>query len=760
MDKIKSNTCFYSEVKDYQIQVPYYQRDYAQGRIDGGRIDNIRQVFVEELFQALINGTICHLGLVFGSYDDNHKVFIAVDGQQRLTTTFLLHWYIAWREGKLSEYRNLLERFSWDTRSYSSQFVDLLFRILPNNSVEKAIKSHCDYFSVWENDPTVKGMITMLKEIEAQYPISQSCLCEKLFSDECNIKYDVLKLEKDSDGKTYLKMNSRGRSLTTFELFKSKFLSKYKPSFDKKIDNEWLSFMLNIIKPSEESFVEPDFAFMNFINEYTYMQLKSNNADNEDSSDNYKEFITAKISNNLTDIPFISFEKYQSAFEDKLHLFESFFDWVKDNYYTIKTIDDEYRFKDSRFFIDAIIKDNNPNYTHRTKLYAAFKYAELSEYKSIDETLYKRWTRVFRNLVANSDIDGKNFSRICKSINRINNVDVYSFFENGGTLTAFDGAQVKEEIAKVKQIIDGNGELRIYEGWYKKDDGSSYATWEKIISEAEKYAFFKGAIRFLFTNAEGKESWEDEFATKWRNSKSYFKENPEPKKSALNETYDNAELLKALISRFVPDNFWTVLNYHYRVFNNYYTTWRYYLLNDNIYAPIHEVMMGNTTIVDLKSSQVEAHNRLYQLSNTKLLDFVINTIPNSWIREYHHHIAIFPSGTGVFLNAQKRDNLLSSTENIIINGNHIIPDTLFLYGSDINFSYNEHFFQWYRNNYVYLMEDNWKDYKKRKNPTADKGNDLDEYFCFKDEPDMTSEDLLNNLDKLIFQFENEKADLQ
>ena len=58
------------------------------------------------------------------------------------------------------------------------------------------------------------------------------------------------------------------------------------------------------------------------------------------------------------------------------------------------------------------------------------------------------------------------------------------------------------------------------------------------------------------------------------------------------------------------------------------------------------------------------------------------------------------------------------------------------------------------------MEDNWKDYKKRKNPTADKGNDLDEYFCFKDEPDMTSEDLLNNLDKLIFQFENEKADLQ
>ena len=63
---IKSNTSFWSEISDYKIQVPYYQRDYAQGRIDNGRIDNIRKVFVEEMYGAIMgfNNKECHLGLV------------------------------------------------------------------------------------------------------------------------------------------------------------------------------------------------------------------------------------------------------------------------------------------------------------------------------------------------------------------------------------------------------------------------------------------------------------------------------------------------------------------------------------------------------------------------------------------------------------------------------------------------------------------------------------------------------------------------
>lgn len=758
-NNIKSNTSFWSEISDYKIQVPYYQRDYAQGRIDNGRIDNIRKVFVEEMYRAIMgsNNNECHLGLVFGSYDESENVFIAVDGQQRLTTVFLLHWYVAWRENKLNDYKEKLLNFSWDTRSYSSQFVELLFKIQPSGNVIDSIKTNSNYFSVWENDPTVKGMLTMLEEIEKQYP-NDMVLCSQLFSNDCKIKYDILKLEKDSDGKTYLKMNSRGRSLTTFELFKSKLLDKYKPNFGHKFDNEWLSFMIKFCTTSDSKFPDPDIPFMNFINEYTYMQLKLKSG--SDIANNYKEFTDAKVKGELTDVPFISFDKYNCAFEgDCLEYFEKSLDWICQNYENIKLIDNKIRFSDSRFFIDAIIQDNNPNFTHRAKLFAVFKYAELTGYNQIDTELYEKWTRVFRNLVANTDIDGSNIGGICKAINKIDNSDIYGYLSNGGETSAFTKDQVAEEIAKAKQILNENGTLRKYVGSCKKSDGSNYQTWEEIIIDAEKYAFFKGAIRFLFQNEKGElgldesKTWNTKnFDTKWENAQKYFKMIPE-QKNVMNKEYDNTNLLKALISRFTQQNYWDVLNYYYRVFNNSLATWRYYLLNDNIYSPVHEIMMGNNNIQKLETSQDEAQKRLYQLSNTDLLDFVIDKIPQSWIRNYHGHIAIFPSSTGVFLNAEKRDKLLATTLGIEIRRDHIIPNTTFLFGSDINFTFNNHNFQWYRNDFLYLMEkDQYWTYMIKDEKAQD---ETDKYFCFNTQIINDNSNLIQKLKYLIDESSNE-----
>lgn len=578
---IKSNTSFWSEISDYKIQVPYYQRDYAQGRIDNGRIDNIRKVFVEEMYGSIMgfNNKECHLGLVFGSYDENEKVFIAVDGQQRLTTVFLLHWYVAWRENKLNDYKEKLLNFSWDTRSYSSQFVELLFKIQPSGNVIDSIKTNSNYFSVWENDPTVKGMLTMLEEIEKQYPNdipNDILLCSQLFSNDCKIKYDILKLEKDSDGKTYLKMNSRGRSLTTFELFKSKLLDKYKPNFGHKFDNEWLSFMIKISATSDSQFSDPDIPFMNFINEYTYTYLQLKLKSGSDIANNYKEFTDAKVKGELTDVPFISFDKYNGAFEgDCLEYFEKSLDWICQNYENIKLIDNKIRFSDSRFFIDAIIKDNNPNFTHRAKLFAVFKYAELTGYDQIDTELYEKWTRVFRNLVANTDIDGSNIGGICKAINQIDNSDIYGYLSNGGEISAFTKDQVAEEIAKAKQILNGE----------QRSDGK---TWEEIIIETENYAFFKGAIRFLFTDGEGNINWCD-FNTKWTNAKEYFDENGVKKKTSYR---DEALLMKSLLANC--DDFEHKIKNHFE-FSNDYVRWRRILIADHWRRAVDTIMSKEVT---------------------------------------------------------------------------------------------------------------------------------------------------------------------
>ena len=739
---IKSNTSFWSEISDYKIQVPYYQRDYAQGRIDNGRIDNIRKVFVEEMYGAIMgfNNKECHLGLVFGSYDENEKVFIAVDGQQRLTTVFLLHWYVAWRENKLNDYKEKLLNFSWDTRSYSSQFVELLFKIRPSGNVIDSIKTNSTYFSVWENDPTVKGMLTMLEEIEKQYP-NDILLCSQLFSNDCKIKYDILKLEKDSDGKTYLKMNSRGRSLTTFELFKSKLLDKYKPNFGHKFDNEWLSFMIKISATRDSKSADPDIPFMNFINEYTYTYLQLKLKSGSDIANNYKEFTDAKKKGELTDVPFISFDKYNGAFEgDCLEYFEKSLDWICQNYENIKLIDNKIRFSDSRFFIDAIIKDNNPNFTHRAKLFAVFKYAELTGYDQIDTELYEKWTRVFRNLVANTDIDGSNIGGICKAINKIDNSDIYGYLSNGGEISAFTKDQVEEEIAKAKQILNGA----------PRSDGKS---WEEIIIEAENYAFFRGVIRFLFTqNKIG-----DDFDTKWINEQEYF--DKDGVKDGKEKFKSNALLMKSLLANC--DNFREKIWWHFE-FSNDAIRWKRILTSNNWIAAVDAIMgTGVTTETTRKSIDAISEPYIKNIVDDGLMNYVCNEMSGAWIRTYHNFHAIWQSGYPAYrivLNPILAE--LKCDDRIDYSNENSIPNCRYYKckNHNVNFKYNNHFFQLKGNPNekeldIYLMENDWTVNKKRPNPTSEKGTDEDIYYCFRVTKDMESDTskLTDALDELIKQ---------
>ena len=747
-NNIKSNTSFWSEISDYKIQVPYYQRDYAQGRIDNGRIDNIRKVFVEEMYGAIMgSNNECHLGLVFGSYNENENVFIAVDGQQRLTTVFLLHWYVAWRENKLNDYKDKLLNFSWDTRSYSSQFVELLFKIQPSDDVIDSIKTNSNYFSVWENDPTVKGMLTMLKEIEKQYP-KDMVLCSQLFSNDCKIKYDILKLEKDSDGKAYLKMNSRGRSLTTFELFKSKFLDKYKPDFGNKIDNDWLNFMLRILAADDSQFFDPDIPFMNFINEYTYLQLKLGS----DNPNDPKEFIDAKIKGELTDIPFVSFDKYDCAFKgNSLVYFQKSLDWICQNYETIKLIDDDVRFCDSKFFIDAIIKDNNPNFSHRTKLFAAFKYAELTGYTPIDTELYKKWTRVFRNLVANTDIDGSNIGGICKAINKINKPNIYCYLSNGGELTAFAKDQVEEERVKAKQIIDKSGNIRSYGGSYKSSDCQ---TWEYIIDYAERSAFFKGAIRFLFPIVAGNDEngWSDSdtkcFDTKWGNAQKYFNEN------GVKENY-KIELTKKLV---IQCDDWGNQLYEKQIFNPNSSTWKWILCSENWRGSINNILTKELAQIEPvttnKDSNVEKH--FTPLLNKLPFEWMTKHIPNGRFRWFGPRLAYYkPYGREYILfdwGDFKRNEILSSISDI--NTNHKINNSSFYWGWDIQFTYKERLFQWQGNNYVRLIGDLEKCEPVVKDDS--KENPEEKWFCFSPTSEMASDitKFTAKLDLLIQDYQN------
>ena len=75
------------------VIIPIIQRDYAQGRKSA---ETIRNRFLQVLYEAIAEGRKTTLDFIYGNVE-NGKL-IPLDGQQRLTTLFLLHYYIARHE--------------------------------------------------------------------------------------------------------------------------------------------------------------------------------------------------------------------------------------------------------------------------------------------------------------------------------------------------------------------------------------------------------------------------------------------------------------------------------------------------------------------------------------------------------------------------------------------------------------------------------------------------------------------------------------
>lgn len=92
---------FWELIKNHKIVIPIIQRDYAQGRI--GK-EYLRQNFLSQLIHALHTNSPLTLDFIYSNEENN--TMNPLDGQQRLTTLWLLHWYIAFRLNKLNEHHD------------------------------------------------------------------------------------------------------------------------------------------------------------------------------------------------------------------------------------------------------------------------------------------------------------------------------------------------------------------------------------------------------------------------------------------------------------------------------------------------------------------------------------------------------------------------------------------------------------------------------------------------------------------------------
>lgn len=212
-----------------RIEIPLIQRDYAQGR-PGARVQTIRHDFLDALIEALGGGEPVDLDFVYGEIEES--VLKPLDGQQRLTTLFLLHWYLAARTQRLAEMERIL-RLTYATRPTAELFCREL--VSPKHPLtdefalpSEWIMNQSWYLYAWRHDPTVQAMLVMLDAIHDRLGQARIDLEEAwrrlIDGDRPAVSFYFLPIDDMPSGdELYIKMNSRGKPLTDFENFKARF---------------------------------------------------------------------------------------------------------------------------------------------------------------------------------------------------------------------------------------------------------------------------------------------------------------------------------------------------------------------------------------------------------------------------------------------------------------------------------------------------------------------------------------------------------
>ena len=226
--------CF-EDLMQSQIRIPQIQRDYAQGR-EHKEVKEIRNHFVRSLMHVVTGKRAeAQLDFVYGTDRDN--AFEPLDGQQRLTTLFLLHWVLGvnLKTGKdepilTYETRSTSEAFCKElVRHSAKQFVDEAY-VKTEKSKEKGQKivytpkeiiKDRDWFQWgWRFDPTINSMLVMIDAIceQMDWTLDLTECRERLK----NITFNHLDLGKmGMSDELFIKMNARGKLLSDFDKLKS-----------------------------------------------------------------------------------------------------------------------------------------------------------------------------------------------------------------------------------------------------------------------------------------------------------------------------------------------------------------------------------------------------------------------------------------------------------------------------------------------------------------------------------------------------------
>jgi len=563
------NYSFFELINQYIIEIPIIQRDYAQGR-EQENVTYIREKFVSNLVSSIITGEPIHLGFIYGKVEGKDKLekmqlhseavekllstvkqyanqfninvdstistevitlkntlrFIPLDGQQRLTTLFLLYWYINMRKG--NDHGNWLTNFKYNNRKSALAFFDELSNndnilkirsdIDSNNklNIKDQINKYIWYLSKWDYDATVNGAIVMLEQIHKEFSKSPELNFKEIELKTLSFTFDFFDLhELNQSDELYIKMNERGKQLTDFEHFKAWLQNFTEKKYDSeeqkiflrdfwvKIDTIWLDFFW---KNLDVDYTGLDDLYFNFLKTMALNYQLGSGKEREipDFLKSLVQDIRNTDSYDREKVQYIPISKFLSNIKREDHndfLFELFsyeaLEFITDAFNTLLKLSEnmelivaitEVATKPfvSNSILNAYIKKSSftLNLWDHAMYYAIIKYFQKVQSCKINHL--KNWLRILRNIIYNTYI--QNPENLYIALNTIDNLFNEHFSDSvllsdiinaeNFELRFFNQNQLNEE--KIKGRLLKNEQ------------------WHSCIDKLEKHSYFYGQINFIF----------------------------------------------------------------------------------------------------------------------------------------------------------------------------------------------------------------------------------------------------------------------
>ena len=500
--------------RHHTIRIPMIQRDFAQGR---QAEKEIRDEFLDALLNALllpVDSELLPLNLdfIYGSVEGNeNKRFLPLDGQQRLTTMFLLHWYLAWKDGCQDKFHEMLwpkgeSRFAYSVRPSSTDFFNELVKFRPSASVqdvsslEALVTNQPWYFRYWRLDPTIQSCLTMLDSIHVRFRNTKGLYSRLVDEKQPAITFHLLDLENFGlSDDLYIKMNARGKPLTAFETFKARYEQELMNQFagesrkiadqsfsvaeyfSRKMDTQWSDFFWSHRDKETNLYDE---AVMNL---FRLVALVTRDPECDQYLDDFA------LLRNKWRLPSYAVFHSEGWLDRNFseHLFMLLEIWSGQEGKFSPHLPDKRFFDETTILAEVLKYPLSLGYTELVQFvgYIVFLRQHTAD---LDSHAFQEWMRVVFNLSVNTTYERA--ADMQRSI-----AAVLKLAPNSG--------RVLEYFATTEKPVSGFNLQQISEEKLKAELILADERWRTLIDRAESHGYFRGQIEFLFVFCGAKDIW-------------------------------------------------------------------------------------------------------------------------------------------------------------------------------------------------------------------------------------------------------------